>query len=85
MGPAPSNGAPEVLAAQARSMIGHLDPDFTQLMELIKAQLRLAFRTANRITFPLSAPASLAMEMALVTLLEPGDTARITAARWNGT
>lgn len=75
MGPGPSNVAPEVLAAQARSTIGHLDPDFTQLMELIKEQLRLAFRTVNRITFPLSAPASLAMEMALVTLLEPGDKA----------
>jgi alanine-glyoxylate transaminase/serine-glyoxylate transaminase/serine-pyruvate transaminase len=77
MGPGPSNVAPEVLAAQARPTIGHLDPGFITLMELIKEQLRLAFRTANRVTFPLSAPASLAMEMALVTLLEPGNTAII--------
>jgi len=77
MGPGPSNVAPEVLAAQARPTIGHLDPTFVKLMELIKDQLRLAFRTSNRVTFPLSAPASLAMEMALVTLLEPGDTAII--------
>jgi len=77
MGPGPSNVAPEVLAAQARPTIGHLDPNFIKLMELIKDQLRLVFRTSNRVTFPLSAPASLAMEMALVTLLEPGDTAII--------
>jgi alanine-glyoxylate transaminase/serine-glyoxylate transaminase/serine-pyruvate transaminase len=77
MGPGPSNVAPEVLAALARPTIGHLDPGFIKLMELIKVQLRLAFRTENRVTFPLSAPASLAMEMALVTLLERGDTAII--------
>jgi alanine-glyoxylate transaminase/serine-glyoxylate transaminase/serine-pyruvate transaminase len=77
MGPGPSNVAPEVLAAQAWPTVGHLDPCFVKLMELVKDQLRFAFRTANRVTFPLSAPASLAMEMALVTLLEPGDTAII--------
>jgi alanine-glyoxylate transaminase/serine-glyoxylate transaminase/serine-pyruvate transaminase len=77
MGPGPSNVAPEVLAAQARPTIGHLDPGFVKLMGLLKDQLRLAFRTTNRVTFPLSAPASLAMEMALVTLLERGDTAII--------
>ena len=77
MGPGPSNVAPEVLAALARPTIGHLDPGFIKLMELIKNQLRFAFRTENRVTFALSAPASLAMEMALVTLLERGDTAII--------
>ena len=75
MGPGPSNVAPAVLAAQAKPTIGHLDPEFCRLMDDIKGELRLAFRTANRVTFPLSAPASLAMEMALVTLLEPCDTA----------
>jgi alanine-glyoxylate transaminase/serine-glyoxylate transaminase/serine-pyruvate transaminase len=77
MGPGPSNVAPSVLAALAKPTIGHLDPEFCRLMDDIKGELRLAFRTANRVTFPLSAPASLAMEMALVTLLEPGDCAII--------
>lgn len=77
MGPGPSNVAPEVGAALARPTIGHLDPAFITLMEEIKTQLRTALKTNNRMTFPLSAPASLAMEMALVTLLEPGDTAII--------
>jgi alanine-glyoxylate transaminase / serine-glyoxylate transaminase / serine-pyruvate transaminase len=74
MGPGPSNVGQAVLNAQARSTIGHLDPEFSKLMDDVKGQLRLAFRTGNRVTFPLSAPASLAMEMALVNLLEPGDT-----------
>lgn len=77
MGPGPSNVSAEVAAALAQPTIGHLDPAFIALMEQIKDQLRAAFQTKNRMTFPLSAPASLAMEMALVTLLEPGDTAII--------
>nr|WP_244562484.1 hypothetical protein [Ensifer aridi] len=36
MGPGPSNVAPEVLAAQARPTIGHLDASFVGLMDLIK-------------------------------------------------
>jgi len=77
MGPGPSNVASEVAAAQAKPTIGHLDHAFVELMEQIKDQLRAAFQTRNRMTFPLSAPASLAMEMALINLLEPGDTAII--------
>ncbi|WP_353646745.1 hypothetical protein [Mesorhizobium sp. WSM2239] len=83
IGSSPSKVAPE-FAAQTRSTIGDLDPESTQLRELIKAQIRLAFGTANRITFPLPAPALLAMVMEPATLLETGDTARTTAARWNG-
>jgi alanine-glyoxylate transaminase/serine-glyoxylate transaminase/serine-pyruvate transaminase len=46
-------------------------------MEEVKELLRHAFQTRNAMTFPISAPASLAMEAALVNLLEPGDTALI--------
>ena len=77
LGPGPCNVAPEVLAASAAPVIGHLDPAFQGLMEQVKARLRVAFGTENAVTFPLSAPASLAMEAALVNLLEPGDRAVI--------
>jgi alanine-glyoxylate transaminase/serine-glyoxylate transaminase/serine-pyruvate transaminase len=77
MGPGPSNVDATVLDAQGWPTIGHLDPEFSRLMEDVKGRLRLVFRTGNRVTFPLSAPASLAMEMALVNLLEPGDAAII--------
>jgi len=77
MGPGPSNVAPDVLAALSQPTIGHLDPVFQSLMEEVKDLLRHAFQTRNAMTFPISAPASLAMEAALVNLLEPGDTALI--------
>ena len=48
MGPGPSNVAPAVLAAQAKPTIGHLDPEFCRLMDDIKGELRLAFRTQPR-------------------------------------
>jgi alanine-glyoxylate transaminase/serine-glyoxylate transaminase/serine-pyruvate transaminase len=74
-GPGPCNVAPEVLAATAQPAIGHLDPVFSAMMEEVKDMLRQVFGTQNATTFPISAPASLAMESALVNLLEPGDTA----------
>lgn len=77
MGPGPSNVSPEVLSALAQPTIGHLDPVFQEMMEEVKDLLRYAFQTENGVTFPISAPASLAMEAALVNLLEPGDTAII--------
>lgn len=77
MGPGPSNVAPEVLSASAQPTIGHLDPEFQRMMEEVKELLRYAFQTQNAVTFPISAPASLAMESGLVNVLEPGDTAII--------
>ena len=77
MGPGPSNVSQKVLLATAQPTIGHLDPAFQAMMEEVKALLRFAFQTKNPMTFPISAPASLAMEAALVNLLEPGDTAII--------
>ncbi|WP_346913600.1 alanine--glyoxylate aminotransferase family protein [uncultured Roseibium sp.] len=77
MGPGPSNVSSDVLSALAQPTIGHLDPVFQTMMEEVKDLLRYAFQTKNAMTFPISAPASLAMEAALVNLLEPGDTAII--------
>lgn len=73
MGPGPSDVPQRVLDAMARPTIGHLDPAFVDLMEQIKAMLRMAFRTENALTFPVSAPGSAGMEMCFVNLVEPGD------------
>jgi len=75
MGPGPSDVHPRVLAATAQPTIGHLDPEFIALMEDIKALMRYAFKTENRLTLPLSAPGSAGMEAAFANLLEPGDKA----------
>jgi alanine-glyoxylate transaminase/serine-glyoxylate transaminase/serine-pyruvate transaminase len=77
LGPGPSEVGPRVLRAMSTPLVGHLDPSFVALMEDVKELLRLTFRTANRLTFPLSATGSAGMEAVLVNLLEPGDHALI--------
>ncbi len=74
-GPGPCNVSVSVLESMSAPTLGHLDPQFSTIMEDTKAMLRPVFGTKNDMTFPMSSPASLAMEAALVNLLEPGDTA----------
>jgi alanine-glyoxylate transaminase / serine-glyoxylate transaminase / serine-pyruvate transaminase len=74
LGPGPSGVHPRVLRALSAPLLGHLDPQFLELMEDVKRLLRLTFRTSNRFTLPLSATGSAGMEAVLVNLLEPGDS-----------
>jgi alanine-glyoxylate transaminase/serine-glyoxylate transaminase/serine-pyruvate transaminase len=73
MGPGPSDVSPRVLAALARPTIGHLDPQFLQLMDEVKVLLQYAFQTGNALTLPVSAPGSAGMEACFVNLVSPGD------------
>jgi alanine-glyoxylate transaminase / serine-glyoxylate transaminase / serine-pyruvate transaminase len=73
MGPGPSMIHPRVLAAMSKPTIGHLDQEFVGLMDEIKTLLRMAFKTENEFTFPVSAPGSAGMEMCFLNLVEPGD------------
>jgi alanine-glyoxylate transaminase/serine-glyoxylate transaminase/serine-pyruvate transaminase len=75
LGPGPSCVPPEVLAALSRPLVGHLDPEFLELLDETAERLRAVFRTANRLTFAVSGTGSAGMEAALVNILEPGDTA----------
>lgn len=75
LGPGPSNAPPEVLGALARPLVGHLDPEFLELLDETAERLRRVFRTENRLTFAVSGTGSAGMEAALVNVLEPGDTA----------
>jgi len=75
LGPGPSGVHPRVLRAMSAPLLGHLDPEFLELMEEVKVLLRATFRTENRLTLPLSATGSAGMEAVLVNLLEPGDAA----------
>lgn len=74
MGPGPSDVYPQVLAAQARPTVGHLDPLFIGMMDELKQLLQYAFQTQNDMTLAVSAPGSAGMETCFVNLLEPGDT-----------
>jgi alanine-glyoxylate transaminase/serine-glyoxylate transaminase/serine-pyruvate transaminase len=66
-----------VRAAQARPLLGHLDPLFLELVEQVQADLRSVFGTANVLTLPISGTGSAGMETCLVNLLEPGDRALV--------
>ena len=72
MGPGPSNPYPEVAAAFARPMLGHLDPEFLALLDETAEMLRTAFGTTNSLTFPLSGTGSAGMEAAFANIVAPG-------------
>ncbi|KZK65775.1 alanine--glyoxylate aminotransferase [Shewanella baltica] len=73
MGPGPSDVYPEVLAAQSRPTIGHLDPLFIGMMDELKSLIQYAFQTKNEMTMAVSAPGSAGMETCFVNLVEPGE------------
>ncbi len=73
MGPGPSDVYPEVLAAQARPTVGHLDPLFVEMMDEVKSLIQYAFQTTNPMTLAVSAPGSAGMETCFVNLVEPGE------------
>jgi len=73
LGPGPSNAPADVLDAQAKPLLGHLDPRFLAVLESCKDRLRRVMRTKNEVTFPVSGTGSAGMEAVMVNLLEPGD------------
>jgi alanine-glyoxylate transaminase / serine-glyoxylate transaminase / serine-pyruvate transaminase len=73
LGPGPSNVHPRVLQALAHPLVGHLDPQFVQLMQATQALLRYTFQTENELTIPISGTGSAGMEAALCNFIEPGD------------
>ena len=77
LGPGPSDVHPRVLKAMATPLIGHMDPQFIQIMDGIKEMLRQLFKTKNDLTFAVSGTGSAGMETCFVNLLEPGDEALV--------
>jgi alanine-glyoxylate transaminase/serine-glyoxylate transaminase/serine-pyruvate transaminase len=73
MGPGPSEIHPRVFSAMGRPTIGYLDPVFVKMMDELKELLRYAFQTSNALTFPVSGPGSVGMEMCFVNMVSPGD------------
>src|SRR3954466_9158486 len=74
MGPGPSNPYPEVSAAFAQPLLGHLDPEFLRILDDTCDRLRTVFDTTNALTLPISGTGSAGMEACFVNLVEPGDT-----------
>lgn len=74
LGPGPSNAHPRVLQALGMRQVGHLDPQFVELMNETQELLRYAWQTDNQLTVPVSGTGSAGMEAALANVVEPGDT-----------
>ena len=73
MGPGPSNVSRRVYDALATPIIGHLDPEFLDMMDETTQMLRDVFQTKNKLTIPVSGTGSSGMEAGFVNILEPGD------------
>jgi alanine-glyoxylate transaminase/serine-glyoxylate transaminase/serine-pyruvate transaminase len=75
LGPGPSNPYPEAVAALTRPVLGHMDPEFLDLLDETMQRLRDVFRAKSSLTLPISGTGSAGMEACFVNLLEPGETA----------
>ena len=74
LGPGPSSVHPRVLQAMTLPVVGHLDPEFFQVMDDVGEMLREVYHTENFMTLPLSSTGTGAMEAACANVLERGDT-----------
>lgn len=74
-GPGPCNVSPAALAALHKPLLGHMDPDFAEiLLEVVELQ-RIAYQASAGLVLPLQSTGTSGMECGLAHLLEPGDTA----------
>jgi len=62
-----------VRQAQSLPLLGHLDPAFLGLLDLVQQQLRALFGTANRFTLPIAGTGTAGMEAVVANCIEPGD------------
>jgi len=76
--------SPRVLRALAQPPVGHLDPQFLEVMGDVQELLRYVFQTENQLTIPVSGTGSAAMEAALCNFIEPGDDVLIAVNGYFG-
>jgi len=84
LGPGPSMVHPRVLRAMSTPLVGHLDPQFIQVMNEVQDLLRYVFQTKNELTIPVSGTGSAGMEAALCNFIEPGDDVLIAVNGYFG-
>ncbi|MEN8241467.1 MAG: alanine--glyoxylate aminotransferase family protein [Chloroflexota bacterium] len=73
LGPGPSMVDARVLNAMATPVVGHLDPEYLQVMDDLQDLLRDTFQTRNEVTLTISGTGSAGMEAAVCNFVEPGD------------
>jgi alanine-glyoxylate transaminase / serine-glyoxylate transaminase / serine-pyruvate transaminase len=83
-GPGPANVHPSVVAAMAKPMLGHMDPDFQAIMLEVVDLLRACYRRSDGLVLPMSGTGTMGVEAGIVNLVEPGDKVIIGAAGFFG-
>lgn len=72
-GPGPSNVGSGVLDAMRKPMLGHLDPDFHEiLLEVVELQRRV-YNAADGLVLPLQSTGTAGMEAGIAGLVAPGE------------
>jgi alanine-glyoxylate transaminase/serine-glyoxylate transaminase/serine-pyruvate transaminase len=73
LGPGPSLIAPRVMQALAQPMLSHLDPQFIEIMDDVRARLARVFKAPEgSFAFGVSGTGTAAMETAVANLIAPG-------------
>ena len=72
MGPGPINADPRVLKAMSTQLLGQFDPQFRRMMRETMALYRAFFETRNDWTLVLDGTARAAIEMVMLSAIEPG-------------
>jgi (S)-ureidoglycine-glyoxylate aminotransferase len=73
MGPGPINADPRVLKAMSSQLLGQFDPQFRGFMRETMQLYREFFETKNDWTLVLDGTARSAIEMVMMSFVEPGD------------
>lgn len=72
-GPGPSNVGRNVLDAMHQPMLGHLDPDFHDILLEVVALQRQVYRAPDGLVFPLQSTGTAGMEAGIASLVAPGE------------
>lgn len=73
LGPGPSLMSPRVMQALARPMLSHLDPEFLEIMDDVRARLKRVFQAPDgSFAFAVSGTGTAAMETAVANMIAPG-------------
>jgi alanine-glyoxylate transaminase/serine-glyoxylate transaminase/serine-pyruvate transaminase len=73
LGPGPSLMSPRVMKALAQPMLSHLDPQFVEIMDDVRARLARVFQAPEgSFAFAVSGTGTSAMETAIANLIAPG-------------
>ncbi|TMS35601.1 hypothetical protein L596_002969 [Steinernema carpocapsae] len=72
-GPGPSNMPESVRQSLSAPLLGHLHPQFLNIMNDVRKGLQYIFQTQNKLTFALSGTGHAGMECAFVNLCERGE------------